>query len=204
MLITSVRARHSQVRRGVRQLAIALIGALLLGAPLVELQAQVASPQAAATQPPVANPADVATVDAIIGALYDVISGPAGEARDWDRFRSLLIPEARLIPTGRTASGEGRMRVWTTEQYIVEAGAGLERNGFFEREIGRTMSRYGNIVHVMSAYDSKRTAADPAPFARGINSIQLWFDGARWWVVTVFWESETPAHPIPAEYLRTP
>lgn len=155
----------------------------------------------AAAQSLAPRPADVASVDAILAALYDVISGPAGQARDWDRFRSLFVPEARLIPTGRTAAGEGRMRVWTPEQYIVEAGARLERDGFFEREIGRKQERFGNIVHVMSAYDSKRTLADATPFARGINSIQLWFDGQRWWVVTIYWQAETGDAPIPADYL---
>jgi len=198
MLIHLSSALSRKMRRFVGLSALALLGALVVGAPTRTILAQ----QPSAT--PAADPADVASVDAIISALYEVISGPAGQRRNWDRFRSLLIPEARLIPTGRTATGEGRMRIFTTEQYIEIAGAGLERDGFFEREIGRTMERYGNIVHLMSAYDSKRTAEDPTPFARGINSIQLWFDGARWWVVTVFWEAESPANPIPAEYLRAP
>lgn len=198
MLIHLSSALSRKMRRFVGLSALALLGALVVGAPTRTILAQ----QPSAT--PAADPADVASVDAIISALYEVISGPAGQRRNWDRFRSLLIPEARLIPTGRTATGEGRMRIFTTEQYIEIAGAGLERDGFFEREIGRTMSRYGNIVHAMSAYDSKRTAEDPTPFARGINSIQLWFDGTRWWVVTVFWEAESPAYPIPSEYLRAP
>lgn len=94
------------------------------------------------------------------------------------------------------------MRAWTPEQYIAMAGASLERDGFFEREIGRKQERFGNIVHVMSAYDSKRTLADATPFARGINSIQLWYDGQRWWVVTVYWQAEDDQSPIPPEYLR--
>ena len=150
------------------------------------------------------NPADVASIDAIITALYDVISGPAGEKRDWERFYSLFSPSARLIPTGRTAQGEARFRVWTPEEFAINSGASLERDGFFEREIGYTQQRFGNVVHRMSAYDSKRTEADPAPFARGINSIQLWNDGTRWYVVTVYWEAESPGNPIPEEYLRAP
>lgn len=182
------------------RLLIAGLAATLTLAPLT-LQAQQAAP---APMAPAARAADVASIDAILAALYDVISGPAGQARDWDRFRSLMAPGARLMPTGRTAQGEGRMRVWTAEEYIAAAGSQLEANGFFEREIGRTMERYGNVVHVMSAYDSKRRADDAQPFARGINSIQLWNDGARWWVVSIFWEAETPANPIPARYLQRP
>jgi hypothetical protein len=96
------------------------------------------------------------------------------------------------------------MRTWDVEQYIATAGPNLERDGFFEREIARRTERFGNIVHAFSTYDSRRTASDPAPFARGINSIQLWNDGRRWWVVSVFWEAERPDSPIPAAYLTTP
>jgi hypothetical protein len=135
-------------------------------------------------------------------AVYESISGPAGQKRDWDRFRTLMAPGARLIPTGRRADGTGGMRVWTTEEYIQAATPGLEGGGFFEREIGRKLERYGNVVHLMSSYDSKRTLADPAPFQRGVNSFQLFFDGKRWWVVTIFWEPETPANPIPASLLN--
>lgn len=152
---------------------------------------------------PRARPEDVASVDAIMAAVYDVISGPAGQARDWNRFRSLFAPGARLIPTGRRPDGTGVLRPWTVEEYITVAGPGLA-SGFFERELGRKQERYGNIVHLMSAYDSRRKADDAQPFARGVNSFQLWYDGARWWVVTIYWESETPATPIPADLLKRP
>lgn len=175
--------------------AFAAVGALPLAAQ---------QPTPAAADATAARPADVESVDAILHALYESISGPKDQERDWPRLRSLLVPGARFMPTGRTAEGEGRMRMWNIDEYIAAAGPGLMRNGFFEREIGRTMERYGNIVHVMSAYDSKYLPTDPQPFSRGINSIQLWNDGARWWVVSIFWESETPANPIPAAMLRAP
>jgi hypothetical protein len=159
---------------------------------------------AATAAAPAARPADVASVDAILAALYDVISGPAGQKRDWDRMRSLFAPGARLIPTGRRPDGTFSMRSWTVEEYIANAGPSLESGGFFEREIGRRTETYGNMVHAFSSYDSKRTLADAQPFARGINSIQLWNDGRRWWVVTVFWEGERPDNPIPAQYVGTP
>ena len=48
-----------------------------------------------------ADPKDVASIDAIMKAVYDVISGDAGKLRDWDRFRSLFHKDARLIPSGK-------------------------------------------------------------------------------------------------------
>jgi hypothetical protein len=157
--------------------------------------------QAAAPPPPPAKPEDVSSVDAVIKAVYDVISGPAGQKRDWNRMRSLFWPGARLVPTGRGQDGKHGARVWTVEEYISNAGPRLEESGFFERELGRVQEQYGNIVHLMSSYDSKRKADDAQPFARGVNSFQLMNDGSRWWILTIFWQGETPDNPIPAKFL---
>jgi hypothetical protein len=153
------------------------------------------------TTQPHANPADVSSVDAIIAALYDVISGPAGQARDWNRFRSLFIPGARLIPTGHPPNAPARTTVITPDEYAQRSG-NLTTRGFFEHEIGRTTDQFGAVTHVFSAYESKRAASDEKPFARGINSIQLFNDGARWYVVTIYWDSERPDNPIPEKYLK--
>ncbi|MFZ9386417.1 MAG: hypothetical protein ACO25B_00925 [Chitinophagaceae bacterium] len=155
--------------------------------------------QAADTIP--VNHSDVETVDAIVQSLYDVISGPAGQKRNWDRMRTLFIPEARLIATGKRADGSMGKRVMSVEDYILTSGPFLEKEGFFERETGRVQEVFGSVVHLFSSYDSKRSPGDEKPFMRGINSIQLWNDGKRWWVVTVFWQSETPDNPIPGKYL---
>ncbi len=177
-----------------------IILAACVAALSLPLAAQ-SAPAAAATVP--AAPADVESIDAIMAAVYDVISGPAGQARDWNRFRSLMSPHARLIPTGRNrTTGQAVHRALSVEEYITAIGPQFERDGFFERELGRKVERYGNIVHLMSAYDSKRTLQDAEPLARGVNSFQLWYDGTRWWVVTIFWEAETPTTPIPQELLR--
>ncbi len=148
-----------------------------------------------------AAPSDVASPEAIVAALYAVISGDAGVARDWDRFRSLFHASGRLMPTGLDPQGVGVVRVLSPEDYVTRAGPSLERDGFHEREIARRMDRYGAIAHVFTTYESLRSLSDPAPFARGINSIQLFHDGTRWWIVSVYWQSETPAIPLPAEYL---
>jgi hypothetical protein len=149
---------------------------------------------------PKANPADVHSVDAILAALYDVISGPVGQPRDWKRMRSLFIPDARLIPTRHSKTGNGAdVLPLTVDQYIERAGPALEK-GFFERGIHTTRESFGDIVHVFSTYESRRTK-DGQPFARGINSIQLLKDADRYWVVTILWDEETPANPIPPKYL---
>jgi len=153
---------------------------------------------------PIANPADVASPDAILAALYDVISGPAGKKRDWDRFRSLFAPGARMIPVGARPAAEGgglAARVLTPEEYITRSGPFLENNGFFENEIARRTERFGNILHTFSTYEGRHAAADEKPFLRGINSIQLYNDGSRWWILTVFWQAESPSNPLSPEYL---
>lgn len=151
-----------------------------------------------------ARPTDVASIDSIISVLYASISGGAGVKRDWNRFLSLFAPGARLIPTGRRPDGTQVMRTMSPDEYATTIGPQLEAGGFFEREIGRETAQFGAVAHVFSAYDSKRLATDPQPFARGINSIQLFNDGRRWWVVTIFWDSERPDNRIPEKYLRQP
>jgi hypothetical protein len=146
------------------------------------------------------NP-DTSSPEAIIAALYDVISGPAGENRDWDRFHALFAPGGLLIPTGRRPDGERVMRIQTPQDYIDTSGPLLEEHGFFEHEIARNEQRFGNIVHVWSTYEARQRATDPEPFMRGINSIQLFDDGERWWIITVMWDSERPETPIPERYL---
>ena len=156
-----------------------------------------------------ANPADVASVDAIVKSLYDVISGPAGQKRDWNRFLSLFAPGARLIPTGPCQTGGGNgMRVWSAAEYAARGAANLEKNGFFERGIHNHIDTYGDIAQVFTTYESRHKVDDPAPFARGINSMQFFYDGKRWWCVTIFWDAEhtpkaggPPTNPIPPQYL---
>ena len=164
-----------------------------------------AGPATARTPPPppvsTASEADVASPEAIVAALYDVISGDRGVARDWDRFRALFHPTARLMPSGLNAQGVGVVRSVTPDGYIALAEPVLVGQGFHEREIARRSERFGRIVHVWTTYESLHALSDPQPFARGINSIQLFHDGARWWILSVYWQGETPTEPIPTEYL---
>jgi hypothetical protein len=151
-----------------------------------------------------ANPADVASLDAIMKAVYDVISGDAGKPRDWDRFRTLFHKDARLIPSGKNPqTGVTGARAYTPEDYIKRVEPVFAKEGFYEREAARRVEIYGNIAHVFSTYESYHSLADKKPFMRGINSFQLLNDGTRWWVVTIFWQGETADNPIPKKYLKS-
>lgn len=173
------RARHS--------LCLVLISAIAAARPLAAQEA---------------DPSDVESIDAIVAAVYDVISGPAGQPRDAARWHSLFIEGARLIPVGRGQDHAVVHRVITPAEYVERSFETLQRNGFFEVEVGRATESFGQIAHLFSTYESRRNADDPEPFARGINSFQLLNDGTRWWVVSIMWDSERPDNPIPPRYLR--
>jgi hypothetical protein len=151
---------------------------------------------------PTAKPADVNSVDAILTALYSVISGPKGQARDWDRMRSLFLPSARLIPARAAKDSPHADAIFLTiDEYIARSSGTMTTSGFFERSIHNDIQQFGNIVHIWSTYESRHNADDATPFARGINSIQLLKDGDRYWIVNILWDSERPTNPIPTQYL---
>jgi hypothetical protein len=155
----------------------------------------------AATQQHNAKPADVASPDAILAAAYEGIAGPAGQQRDWDRRRSLFYPGAQLIRTAVNKEGRLSANFLTPQDYIDRAGRYFKTNSFFEREIARRNERRGSIMEAFSNYESRHDPKDAVPFARGINSFQLFFDGTRWWIMTVYWAEETPQNPLPPEFL---
>ncbi|HEY0600210.1 hypothetical protein [Brevundimonas sp.] len=182
--------------------SMVLAAALLFAAGPAPAQTAPAAPPAAAPQPAAeARPGDVASVDAIVAALYDVISGEAGEARDWARFHGLFLPGAIMGGAGRGPDGTARMRVSSPADYVTRNTPHFQANAFYEREIGRRVTRFGPLIQVLSAYEI-RTARDAAePVQRGVNAITLFDDGQRLWVTSVTWAGETAETPIPADLL---
>lgn len=149
---------------------------------------------------------DVTSIDAIIRASYHGISGPAGKQRDWNRERALFYPGARLIPTAKNAGDANQglePQMLDVEGFIARVQPFFEKTGFYEKEIARRTEQFGCIAHVWSTYESRYDEADPQPFMRGINSIQLFNDGERWWIVTIYWQHESAANPLPNKYLET-
>lgn len=145
------------------------------------------------------RPEDVDSLDGIIAAWYDIVSVPAGETPDWARDSTLYLPEVRFVilsdgePTGpRLAS--------ILDHAEFAAAVGESSDGFFESEIHRVTQRFDNLVHVFSTYEFGQSKDGPV-LGRGINSIQLFFDGQRWWIVGAAWRNENPERPIPPEFL---
>jgi hypothetical protein len=190
------------------------IFALMLMCSVALAQQPAATPAPAPAQKPVigsiagrpdwpkARPEDVQSIEAILRALYNVISGGKGQPRDWDRMRSLFIPDAALIPARvDKATNSADAVVLSLDDYIQRSTPTMTANGFFERTIHNEAQQFGNIVQVWSTYESRHDLSDPQPFARGINSIQLLKSGNRYYIVDVYWDSERPDNPIPAKYL---
>ncbi len=174
-----------------RRTLAALSLAALLAVPAL------AQEPAAPPSAPGANAADVESVEAIVAALYDVISGAVGEPRDWDRMRSLFVPGALLVPAAPRPDGTAPPRVLGVEDWIAGAERFFAENAFYEREIGpRRTQQFGNVVNVMSPYGSFREP-DGEAFARGVNSITLVSDGARWYTVSIAWDVDREGNPLP-------
>ena len=142
---------------------------------------------------------DVSSIDSIINALYEVISGGKGEGRDWDRERNLFHLEARLIVI-KKENNYLETKIMTPDEFIQYAKPFIDGTGFCEYEIARKIEEFGHVVHVWSTFESKYSKEDEKPYTRGINSIQLLNDQKRWWVMNIYWNKETDEFPLPEKY----
>lgn len=148
---------------------------------------------------------EAAAIDSVLDELYAVISGPAGEARDWDRFRELFAPDARLVARAGAADQAGmQVQVMAPDDYLRQAQPFFDQRGFYESELTRRVEQFGDLAHVFSTYESRVAPEDEQPFQRGINSIQLLRGADGWKILHLFWESENDRRPLPERYLISP
>ena len=166
-------------------------------APASQSTPTTSSPSATTAE---ANPKDVQSLDAMVAAIYDVISGPPG-ARDWNRFNSLFATDARLIAVRVPKDGgKPTLVVMTPKDYADKAGSYFLEHGFFEHELSRKTDSFGAMTHIYTTYESRETK-DGKPIDRGINSMEFFNDGQRWWCVEIYWDAERAGNPIPEKYL---
>ena len=151
-----------------------------------------------AAQVPAAKSGDVKSMDAILSAIYDVISGPAGD-RDWNRFRSLFVPQARFSQVVKAADGTVTVSLFNVDEFIAAARDVFAKEPFYEKALVNRPQVFGQVAQVFSSYESRHSLKEK-PFQRGINSIQLFNDGKRWWVLSILWDSERPGNPLPAQF----
>jgi hypothetical protein len=150
-----------------------------------------------AAKVPAARPGDVKTMDGIMRAIYESISGPAG-SRDWDRFRSLFLPQARFTEVSTRPEGMVVL-TWSVDEFVHIAGEVFAKDPFYENAIVNRPESFGNVTQVFSSYES-RNSPTGKPIERGINSIQLLNDGQRWWVLSILWDHERPGYPLPQKF----
>lgn len=150
-------------------------------------------------QAPTPRPEDVATLDGIVRAYYEVVTGPKGQPRDWRRDSSLYIADIRFVAVGME-DGRPVPRVMDHGAYARRSDPFFVKNGFYEEEIFRVTRRFGGIAQIFSTYESREVAGGPVT-ARGINSLNLFWDGRRWWIASATWDEERPGNPLPAEFL---
>jgi len=145
-----------------------------------------------------ADPKDVASIDGIVKAFYETISGGKGVPRQWARDKTLYMRDIRFIGMDEQ-DGKIRAGILGHQQYVNATNESFVTGGFFEHEINRVTRRFGNIAHVFSTYEF--SAGDGKEKGRGINSIELFWDGTRWWISSASWDEERPNNPIPKEFL---
>jgi hypothetical protein len=157
--------------------------------------------------PSAKNPSDVDTVNHLVASLYDVISGPAGK-RDWDRFRSLFLPDGRIsvviAESAATKDAPARKSdavFLTPDMYAQRDDPYFSTHGFFERSIANRTEVFGNLISVWSTYESRHAKEDAEPFSRGINSIQIVHARGRFWIASVLFDDERPGLTLPEKYL---
>ena len=151
---------------------------------------------------PAAAPRDVSSIDAIVNAFGENISAPVGGAIDRKRLNSLFVPGGRIVIGVDPKPGRAADVVFVTpDQYADLVDGGFRTVGFFDRIIANHVDRFGIMAHVYASYGSREKPSDPAPFRRGIKSLELLQSGGRWYLVEVFYDFERPGSPIPPEYL---
>ncbi len=146
-----------------------------------------------------ADPNDVASIDSIIQAYYEVVSGPAGQERQWARDSTLHYPDARVSIVSEAENGKPQLNEMSLAQFH-ESSRGIVESGFFEYEIHRVVEERGALSQVWSTYEWKATE-DGEVGGRGINSIQLFNDGERYWILSWMYDGRPSAPSVQDKYL---
>ena len=139
---------------------------------------------------------DVKSVDAIINAYYDVVSGSSTEP--WEFERDKFIHSETAVITRLNENGKAISH--TLEAEYIPIGLSPKED-FYEKELKRKVSKYGNIAQVWSAFEI-RTDPNTESNNRGLNSIQLHYENGRWFIDSWTCEMESDKNKIVTDFLN--
>jgi hypothetical protein len=138
---------------------------------------------------------DVKSVAAIINAYYDVVSGSSSEP--WEFERDKYIHSINAIITRLDENGKSESH--TLEAEYIPIGLSPKED-FYENELKRKVSKYGNIAQIWSAFEI-RTDPKTESNIRGLNSIQLHYENGRWWIDSWTCEMESEKSSVVSEFM---
>ena len=133
---------------------------------------------------------DQEAIGAVLDEMYAMISGPKGP-RDWSRQRKCFLDQARQIRTWVDEQGRPAMKMMDLNEYAGDTSPFFEANDFYEVETSRRIDLFGNIAHVWSSYEARKSPDEADTERRGINSIQMFRDADLGWrIVHMIWDNE--------------
>lgn len=144
------------------------------------------------------------TPEGLIRALYDMVSFGPGPEPDWNMFRPVFLPDALLV----TAPGRTRpMQSMDVDGFIDDwksffRQAGLEEKGFSETIAALDVTEFGGLAHAFVIFEPLVGGTDRSRLVRGLDSIELAWDGTRWWIAAITTDFEGPGKTIPAKIGR--
>jgi hypothetical protein len=145
---------------------------------------------------------DLNTVNGIIHSLYNAISGSSGQDRDWSSFRTLFAENARMYIAVPNKDNNTSLRCITPAEYIERNKTRLADIGFNETELYRITNSYGAGTQILSTYETHFLNKNgEQEITQGINNIQLYFDGQRYYIVSIFWDGNAKNIQVPDRYL---
>jgi len=164
---------------------------------IMATQTVIAQPNAKTPKYPLKE--DVSTINGIMKATYETVSGEAGAKRQWERDLSLHDPNA--IYSFRFHDSEGKLQQTTMSinDFHKESFSMVMKTAFYENEINREVRVFGNIAHVWSTYETRLEKNGPV-MRRGINSVQLYYEEGRWWILSWTFDKERADRKIPQTF----
>ena len=166
-----------------KNIALALLFVLLLSAGNLSAQKKTGYKLT------LADSLEVTSITTIITAVYDLISGPAGE-RNWTKFKFLCLPNASFVSTKQTLEGKQEYFQGNIDDYIKLIDPVLKKSDYYENEVERNVQTSDNIANVFSSFESTLFTTTGIVNQRGTNSFQLIYKNERWWIANVLWKNE--------------